>query len=165
VETKDSLKLFLASGFFLGLSPVVPGSFGALTGLAWHLVAVFAEWGDLAVRAWCLGGVLFFSTIHYWLTPWAQKRWNDPDPRHFVLDEIVGYLCVPIFWVLPVHPPFPVWQLALAGFCVFRILDAIKLPIARHIDRNIHTASGVLFDDVISAVYTAALVTGGAWCF
>ena len=57
------------------------------------------------------------------------------------------------------------WQLALAGFCVFRILDAIKLPIARYIDRNIHTASGVLFDDVVSAAYTAALVTGVAWCF
>ncbi len=165
VEKKGSLKLFLASGFFLGLSPVVPGSFGALTGLAWHLAAVFAGWSDLVVRAWCLGGVLFFSAIHYWLTPWAQKRWNDPDPRHFVLDEIVGYLCVPIFWVLPGHPPFPVWQLALAGFCVFRILDAIKLPIARYIDRNIHTASGVLFDDVVSAAYTAALVTGVAWCF
>ena len=74
VETKDSLKLFLASGFFLGLSPVVPGSFGALTGLAWHLAAVFAGWSDLTVRAWCLGGVLFFSAIHYWLTPWAQQR-------------------------------------------------------------------------------------------
>ena len=60
VEKKGSLKLFLASGFFLGLSPVVPGSFGALTGLAWHLAAVFAGWSDLVVRAWCLGGVLFF---------------------------------------------------------------------------------------------------------
>ena len=165
VEKKGSLKLFLASGFFLGLSPVVPGSFGALTGLGWHLAAVFAGWSDLIVRAWCLGGVLFFSEIHYWLTPWAQRRWGNPDPRHFVLDEIVGYLCVPIFWVLPGHPPFPVWQLALAGFVVFRILDAIKLPIARYIDRNVHTASGVLFDDVVSAAYTAALVTGVAWCF
>ena len=47
---------------------------------------------------------------------------------------------------------------------MFRILDAIKLPIARYIDRNIHTASGVLFDDVVSAAYTAALMTGVAWC-
>ena len=91
VEKKDSLKLFLASGFFLGLSPVVPGSFGALTGLAWHLAAVFAGWSDLVVRAWCLGGVLFFSAIHYWLTPWAQKRWNDPDPlRDPLLAHAVG---------------------------------------------------------------------------
>ena len=42
---------------------------------------------------------------------------------------------------------------------MFRIFDAIKLPIARYIDRNVHTASGVLFDDVVSAAYTAALTT------
>ena len=42
-------------------------------------------------------------------------------------------------------------------------MDAIKLPLARYIDRNIHTASGVLFDDVVSAIYTAALVSGVAW--
>ena len=31
-ERENRLKLFLASGFFLGLAPLVPGSFGALTG-------------------------------------------------------------------------------------------------------------------------------------
>jgi phosphatidylglycerophosphatase A len=46
----------------------------------------------------------------------------------------------------------------LAGFVIFRILDAIKLPGARYIDRNIHTASGVLFDDVVSAAYSAAIL-------
>ena len=143
----ETVRLFLASGFFLGLAPIVPGSFGALPGLALILVAVGLGWGSLAVRVWCLACAVAFSAIHYWLTPWAQKRWNDFDPRHFVLDEVVGALCVPLFWYLPPNPPLPVWQLAIAGFLLFRILDAIKLPGARYIDRNIHTASGVLFDD------------------
>ena len=69
MEKKDRLKLFLASGFFLGLAPVVPGSFGALTGLGWHLAAVFAGWSDPAVRAWCFGGVLFFSAISWTFMP------------------------------------------------------------------------------------------------
>ena len=47
------------------------------------------------------------------------------------------------------------WHL-LAAFVVFRAFDAIKLPGARYIDRNIHTASGVLFDDVVSAAWSAA---------
>ena len=102
VKTGDGWKLFLASGFFLGLAPVVPGSFGALPALAWHAVAFLLGWSDLAVRAWCLFGALAFSVMHYRLTPWAQARWNDPDPRHFVLDEVVGYLCVPLF-AIPLH--------------------------------------------------------------
>lgn len=164
-QRDDRLKLCLASGFFLGLAPVVPGSFGALTGLVWHLAAVALGWGDGAVRLWCLAGVAIFAVLHYWLTPWAQLRWRNPDPRHFVLDEIVGYLCVPLFWALPEESSIPLWALALLGFVVFRILDAIKLPFARYIDRNIHTANGVLFDDVVSALYSAAVVSGIAWLF
>ena len=160
---KDGFKLFVASGFFLGLAPVVPGSFGALPALAWHCAALAAGWSDVVVRVWCLVGALAFSAMHYWLTPWAQARWNDSDPRHFVLDEIVGYLCVPVFWVLPSGTSFPAWAFACAGFCAFRVLDAIKLPGARYIDRNVHTASGVLFDDVVSAAYSSILVSAVAW--
>lgn len=163
MKKDNKLKLFLASGFYLGLLPVVPGSFGALSGLAWHLFAVLLGWGDGLTRFWCFCGVLLFSGLHYWLTPWAQKYWNDFDPKHFVQDEIVGYLCVPLFWALPEKTDYPLWVYALLGFVVFRILDAIKLPIARYIDRNIHSAHGVLFDDVVSAAYSAAVVSGIAW--
>ena len=152
---RSRFRLFLASGFFLGLSPVVPGSFGALVGLAWHGAAFQLGWSDMATRLWCLWGALLFSAVHYMLTPWAQKYWNDSDPRHFVLDEIVGYLCVPLFSL----PQTELWQ-PLAGFIIFRVLDAVKLPGARYIDRNIHTASGVLFDDVVSAAYSAAILSG-----
>ena len=151
----DRARLFLASGFWLGLSPIVPGSFGALTGLGWHYLAFWLGWSDMATRVWCLWGALLFSALHYWLTPWAQNKWNDPDPRHFVLDEIVGYLCVPLFCMR-----MTAWWQPMAAFCIFRILDAIKLPGARYIDRNIHTASGVLFDDVVSAAYSAAMMSG-----
>ena len=73
MKKDNKLKLLLASGFYLGLSPVVPGSFGALSGLVWHLIAVLLGWGDGFTRFWCLCGVVLFSWLHYWLTPWAQK--------------------------------------------------------------------------------------------
>ncbi len=148
---------------FLGLAPVVPGSFGALPALALHLIAIALGWSDTAIRIWCFWGAFVAALAHYWLTPWAVARWRNPDPRHFVLDEVVGYLCVPMFWMLPPEPPCSVWVMAFAAFALFRILDAIKLPIARYIDRNVHSAHGVLFDDVVSAIYTAVIISGVAW--
>ena len=168
---KDQIKLFLASGFYLGLAPIVPGSFGALPALGWFCVPYCGGFSPLTSWLWCFLGVIFFSAVHYILTPWAQKRWNDPDPSHFVLDEVVGALCVPLFClpllsfpyskeaffsVAGISLPWP----PLLGFVIFRILDAIKLPGARYIDKNIHNAHGVLFDDVVSAAYSAAILWG-----
>jgi len=152
---KDGIKKFLASGCWLGLIPIVPGSFGALLGLGWHWCLWSLSLGEVAMRCGCLCGVLLFSVIHYWLTPWAQRFWHDDDPKNFVMDEVVGYLCVPVFMLVPMTE---LWHL-LTAFCLFRILDAIKLPGARYIDRNIHTANGVLFDDVASAAYTALIMS------
>ncbi len=144
-------KKLLASGFGLGLLPFVPGSFGALVGLGWHFVFWVIGFSDFWIRFGCFIGVVLFAAIHYWLTPWAQEYWKDSDPKNFVMDEIVGYLCVPIF--SPVA--FTTWWHLVVAFCLFRVVDAIKLPGARYIDRNVHTAHGVLFDDVVSAAYTA----------
>ncbi len=169
MKPKDTLRLFIASGFFLGLLPLVPGSFGALAGLAWHGVAWHFRWTPVDVKIWCLTGAVIFSALHYWLTPWAQAHWGESDPKHFVLDEVVGYLAVPVFTVFPDETfvaggwRWPVWYV-IAGFVIFRILDAIKLPGARYIDRNIHNAHGVLFDDIVSAIYTAAILSAFAWC-
>lgn len=158
VNIKDGVRVFLGSGFFLGLGPFVPGSFGALTGLAWHAFAFHRDWQPIDIRIWCLTGAVIFSSLHYILTPWAQKYWNDSDPKNFVLDEIVGYLCVPLFAV-----DFAYWWQLFAAFAVFRVFDAIKLPGARYIDRNIHNAHGVLFDDVVSAAYAAFAVSAVTW--
>lgn len=163
----DKLKYLLATAFGLGLLPLVPGSFGALLGVAWFAVAWFNRWQPADVKIWCLTGAFLFSAVHYWLTPWAQKKFNDPDPKNFVLDEVVGYLMVVVFTFLPVETlqnaswRWPVGY-CIASFVIFRVLDAIKLPGARYIDRNIHTASGVLFDDVVSALYTGAILTAFA---
>ena len=158
MNIKDHVRVFLGSGFGFGLAPLVPGSFGALVGLAWHAFAFRSGWRPVDIRIWCLTGVVIFSALHYLLTPWAQKYWNDSDPKHFVLDEIVGYLCVPLFAV-----DFVYWWQLVASFVVFRIFDAIKLPGARYIDRNIHNAHGVLFDDVVSAAYSALVVSAVTW--
>ena len=152
------MRKLLATAFGLGLSPIAPGCFGALLGLSWHLAAWGVGVRGLDLRVWCLFGAVIFSAIHYWLTPWAQRYWHDSDPGHFVLDEVVGYLCVPVFSI-----EAPNIRYILLGYVLVRVFDIIKLPGARYIDRNIHTASGVLFDDVVSAIYAAIALSALIW--
>jgi phosphatidylglycerophosphatase A len=148
----DRCRLLFASAFGLGLMPIAPGSFGALLGVGMHLSVVWLlpekwQWATLVT---CFAAV---CVTHFWLTPWAQKYWNDSDPGQFVLDEVAGYLVVPL-----VVRAGPLWIIILAGFLLFRVLDIIKIPPARQIDRNWHGAWGILLDDIISGLYAGGLV-------
>ncbi|MDR1841678.1 MAG: phosphatidylglycerophosphatase A [Holophagales bacterium] len=148
----DRCRLILASAFGLGLMPIAPGTFGALPGVAMHLAVALLlpeKWQWLAL-ALCFIAVCI---AHFWLTPWAQKYWQDSDPSQFVLDEAAGYMVVPL-----VVTAGPLWVIVLAGFLLFRIIDIIKIPPARQIDRNWHGAWGVLLDDIVSGLYASGLV-------
>ena len=96
---------------------------------------------------------IIVSLAHFLLNDWAEAYWQEHDSKHFVLDEVAGYLIVPIFF-----DKGEPWQIALWGFLLFRILDIIKVPPARQIDRQMKNACGVLLDDVISAFYAIAIM-------
>ena len=151
---KERMLVAISSGFGLGLSPVAPGSFGALLGVVWHLAGWALGWEATTVRLWCLGGVVLFVVLHYLLAPWAQRHWNESDPKHYILDEIPGYLMVPTFAIATNRI-----ELILLGFILERICDIIKLPIARYFDQKVHDATGILMDDIIAGVYAAGLLS------
>jgi phosphatidylglycerophosphatase A len=160
---KDSLFVFIGSAFGLGLMPIAPGSFGALLGVAMHLGIIFWLPGQILNQGLALAACLIGTAlVHFLLNSWAERYYNDTDSGNFVLDEIVGYLVVPIILVAYTTPPW--WYIPTAGFFIFRIFDIIKLPIARYIDRNWHNAWGVVLDDVVSGIYAAGVVWFIGWC-
>ncbi len=153
---KDKICLLVATAFGLGLSPLAPGTFGTLLGVAAHLAV--AQWCDVACQHTLL--LILFATVcaaHFLLTPWALAHWKDDDPGHFVLDEVAGYLLVPLL-----VKSGPLWFVAAAGFLLFRFLDIVKIPPARQIDRQMHGGWGILLDDLVSGLYAAGLVHLGA---
>ena len=87
-----------------------------------------------------------------------MRYWNDEDPGHFVLDEIAGYLMVPLLF-RGAH----LWETTVVGFLLFRVLDIIKLPPARQIDRDLHGPWGIVLDDLISGAYAALVLYGLRW--
>ncbi|CAM2058020.1 Phosphatidylglycerophosphatase A [Desulfovibrionales bacterium] len=145
-------RLALASVGFLGLSPILPGSCATLTGVIWHaLLWIYtAPTGRWIVMA---ASMVALAWLNHRLTPWASAHFKCKDPKEFVLDEVIGYLMVPLCF-----PHLPFWPVAGWGFFLFRALDMIKLPGARWIDRRLDGAWGILLDDLVSGLYTAAAI-------
>jgi phosphatidylglycerophosphatase A len=144
---RDRLRVFLGTACWLGLAPVAPGSFGALLGVIIHVVICVCLPTGAKIPALIIA-LAAVSAVHYILTPWAVRYWKDEDPKNFVLDEVAGYLVVPILFQ---HGHL--WQVALWGFLAFRILDVIKVPPALQIDRDMHGPWGILLDDIVSGIY------------
>ena len=151
-STSEWFVLVVGSAFGLGLLPIAPGSFGALLGIMLHALIVplspLAPWLTLILL------MLAVSVTHYALARAAAIYWNDSDSGNFVLDEVAGYLLTAAI----LAPWLPTPWIMIEGFLLFRVLDIIKPPPARQIDEKMHTATGVLLDDLVSAVYAGIII-------
>jgi len=148
------MRKFLSTGFYFGLAPIVPGTFGTLPAVACFALVRYLALGDWLVLLFALAA----CAVAVPLAPWAEKYFKREDPRPFVLDEIAGYL----FTVLYVGG-LPWWQVAAAGFFIFRVLDVLKpFPIRRL--EKLPGGWGVLLDDVLAGIYGNVLLRLGiAW--
>ena len=144
--------LTAGTAFGLGLLPIAPGSFAALFGVALHFLFYFCFPKYLFIPL-LLFSLLLVSYLNHVLTPWAEAYWQKEDPGNFVLDEIAGYLIVPIFF----HAE-SIWITAPAGFLLFRILDIIKVQPAKYFDEEVHNSWGILIDDLISGGYAVLIL-------
>jgi len=131
--------------FGVGLSPLAPGTCGSLAALpfAW-----------LIARAWGAGGLVAGAAILFVLGWWAAAivtRVHGEDPQFVVIDEAAGQ-----FLTLAVAPLDP-WFYA-AGFVLFRLFDVAKPFPVGWADRRIGGGFGVMFDDVLAAVYAACVL-------
>lgn len=142
----------MSSAFGLGLSPFAPGTFGTLLGVLIHIIALSTS-STGSVVAPLVFALAAVSLAHWLLTPFAVDYWQDPDPSHFVLDEVAGYLVVALMC-----PFMTTWYAIAGGFLLFRVLDIFKPPPARQIDRDWNGAAGILCDDLVSGAYAGGVM-------
>ncbi len=131
---------FLAFGFGAGLSPYAPGTVGTL--VAFPLF--FLLRGLDPVMYFSLVAALYAAGV--WFCDIAGKSLGVPDHGGIVWDEIVAFLLV-----LHFSPP-TLLGYALA-FSLFRLFDIWKPFPIRYADRHIHGGFGVMFDDLLAAIY------------
>jgi len=132
----------LAFGLGSGLVRPAPGTAGTLLALPifWF---VHPRVPDVAF----LGMIAVLFLVGIWACGRTGRALGVPDHSGMVLDEIVAFLLV-----LFMLPREPLWE--AFGFLLFRLFDILKpLPI-RYYDRTLKTGFGVMFDDLIAALYT-----------
>ena len=131
----------LASGFGAGYAPIVPGTFGTLAAVPFAVAGLWL----LTPLAFALAAIAFVP-LAILAADAAVRAYGEKDPGRVVVDEWAGY-----FLTVALHPP-DLWTIGL-GFFVFRVLDVIKPPPARQLER-LPGGAGVVLDDVAAGLYS-----------
>jgi phosphatidylglycerophosphatase A len=137
----------IAQGFGSGLSPIMPGTSGTLLGwLSFALLSL--RWPDIFTPLnWALMIVAGFA-LGVWVCEITGRNLGAPDHGSMVWDEIIAIWLVLLF-ILPADLKTQFW-----AFLLFRFFDMVKPPPIRYFDQHIKGGFGVMWDDIVAALYT-----------
>jgi phosphatidylglycerophosphatase A len=127
-------------GFGAGLAKKAPGTFGTLVGfpLFWLISVYTLPMQLVLIAALFLIGIYFCDA--------TGKALGVADHGSIVWDEIVAMMLV-----LAATPNQ--WQWWLAAFLLFRLFDIWKPYPIRQFDAKLKNGFGVMFDDLLAAIY------------
>ena len=141
---------FIALGFGTGLIPKAPGTAGTLAALPlFYGLMQLPQSGQFALTA------LFFL-LGIPICQKAGKALGAADHGSIVWDEIVAMLLVLEF------TPRNLWWW-MAAFMLFRLFDIWKPFPIRYFDETLKGGFGVMFDDLLAAVYAILCVEALLW--
>ena len=139
----DILVKFLVTGFYSGKIKYMPGTFGTLVGvLIFQIISLNSFLNNIFLLL-----ILFFLSLLLLNYSYKKLIFLNKDDKSIVIDEIFGYLIFMIFFENNTTN-------LLVGFILFRVFDILNpFPISL-IDKNIKNSFGVMFDDVIAALFS-----------
>lgn len=129
----------LATGFFMGKIPFMPGTFGSLVAIPIGYLCTFLP----VYAGWALFGLIFF--IGVFVSGRYATITGIEDPSSVVIDEVAGLM---IFYLL--FPFKPVY--IIAGFILFRFFDILK-PFPVSFFDKIKNGWGIMLDDIAAGLY------------
>ena len=141
---------FFALGFGSGLLPKAPGTFGTLIGLPlfWLISGYILHTQLLIITALFLLGIYF-----------CHKTGQDlgvADHGSIVWDEIVAMMLV-------LSIAGNTWSMWLIAFLLFRLFDIWKPYPICYFDAKLKNGFGVMFDDLLAAIYTILVIKFVIW--
>jgi len=134
---------FIGSGFYAGYSPYISGTVGSLTALIIYLIPGFEQLFII------IPAIIIFMVYGIYLGNKFEVEYGK-DPSQCTVDEVVG------MWISLVALPKSI-GIVVSAFILWRILDIIKPPPARNLER-LKGGLGIMIDDVISGIYTLIIM-------
>jgi len=143
IKTDLLIRLYVTF-FFLGNSPVAPGTAGTLGAILLFFFLTFVSFPIYIVF------LLILTAFSIFMSSLAVKIYNSKDPGQIVIDEVCGYLFTMVLI------PFS-WGYVITGFLLFRILDILKPYPIRNIEK-LRDGYGIVLDDVLAGIYANILM-------
>jgi len=129
----------ISTFFFCGYFPLVPGTFASFIGML-----IFLQLEGIQPYYWLVLSCCL--VVGFLVCGKAEKIFGKKDPSNIVIDEVCGMLLS--FMFVPVD-----LKLAVTGFILFRIFDALK-PFPLSGLQNLRGSLGIMGDDIMAGLYT-----------
>jgi len=143
----SKFKWFLLTGFFSGLLPKAPGTWGSVVGVVIaYLVILFFPNPNLTIMLLAT----LFTIIGFKLVNEYEENGGIHDDKRIVIDEIAGVLIT--IGVLNNLKEDTLIKLFLA-FISFRLFDIWKPSIIGKIDKKAKGGLGVMGDDILAGIF------------
>lgn len=134
---------FIGSGFYTGYFPIASGTVGSAAAILIYLIPGFENFYIIIPAA------ILMAVYGIYIGTKFEKKYGK-DPAQCTIDEVVGT------WISLFALPKTFWVI-LVSFLLWRILDIIKPPPARNLER-LNGGLGIMIDDVVSGIYTLLIM-------
>jgi phosphatidylglycerophosphatase A len=129
----------LASCFYLGYFPSIPGTVTSLAGLLVYLLIGQNQ----GLYVWVVLSILILGLF---ISRKAEAGFGQRDDSRIVIDELAGVLVAFTFI------PLKLFYL-IVGFVGYRILDVLKPPPVKWME-SLKGGFGIMFDDLVAGLCT-----------
>ncbi len=134
------LTLLISTFFGVGYLPLMPGTFASLAFVLLHFFA-FKKFPIYIFLS--LLFLIFFIGVEF--STRAEKILGKKDPRHVVIDEVLGQM-ISLFLIPARTAPI------IIGFLLFRIFDVLK-PYPCFEVQKIKGGWGIMLDDLFAGIW------------
>tara|TARA_B100001013_G_scaffold311782_1_gene217126 strand:- start:73 stop:540 length:468 start_codon:yes stop_codon:yes gene_type:complete len=133
--------------FYIGYSNIIPGTIGSFFAF---IIILFAHTLLDLIYFYILFAICFVLSLY--LIKIYQETINKNDPSEIVVDEFLGVFTIFLFF--DNFDKLNFYTICIIGFILFRMFDVLKPFPINWIDKKIKNSFGVIFDDIVSGIYS-----------